>query len=627
MFGKYKVIALCITHIHDERNFNFVCSLNDALNKLGYKLFVYHTCYDLYENNTTVSGEKSIFDLMDYNVIDCILIFNEAFLSKDVINDIKIKADKTKVPVISIGAIDDKHISFMLDYEDGFEKVVRHIIEYHKVSDVHFVAGRKNDTFSDVRINVFKKILAENNIEYNDEMLSYGDYWSGPTQTAIEKLIAENRVPEAIICANDTMAITVCTVLQSNGYAVPDDVIVSGFEEAQFCSPSITTCICDYKQMADEIANELKIIFNGTYKPCVHILPCFLSISDSCGCVDHHPVFNKGDLLLKDRNRFHRYQDDERQLYEMSSRILNCNNLKEFTLNLSKFNFYSTCIFINNECLDTSLNPSVKYKEKTFEDDMCLLYKTESPIDEFPKPFKLKNILPDIDYIFTENNPIIFNALSFVGIPLGYVCFHFAADIENYCKIPQYVTAINNSIGGYRNIQYQRYMINQIDDISKHDFLTGLYNRSGFYDQLDRMISNSGYNLNQRIIVSSIDLDGLKNINDKFGHDDGDHAIKSVAKALKSVDLNNKICARFGGDEFVLCAPITDEASAKKKICDSINSYLDNINSIKIKEYTLSVSIGAYSDTIKNFNFDFCLQMSDKEMYNEKIKKPFRRKN
>ena len=194
MFGKYKIIALCITHIHDERNFNFVCALNDALNKLGYKLFIYHTCYDLYEQTATVVGEKAIFDLIDYDVVDSVLIFDEAFLSKDIVNDIKQKADKANVPVISIGAEDKKHISFLLNYEKGFEEVVRHIIEYHKVRDLHFIAGRKNDIFSDSRINVFKKVLAENNIEYTDDILSYGDYWSGPTQAAVEKLIAENRV-------------------------------------------------------------------------------------------------------------------------------------------------------------------------------------------------------------------------------------------------------------------------------------------------------------------------------------------------------------------------------------------------------------------------------------------------
>lgn len=131
----------------------------------------------------------------------------------------------------------------------------------------------------------------------------------------------------------------------------------------------------------------------------------------------------------------------------------------------------------------------------------------------------------------------------------------------------------------------------------------------------------------QKIIVASIDLDGLKNINDKFGHDDGDYAIMSVANALKSVNLSNKICARFGGDEFVLCACITDESIAKDIIRKNINDYLDKINSSKIKDYTISVSIGTYTEDLKKFNFDFSLQMSDKEMYEEKMRKPSRRKN
>lgn len=99
------------------------------------------------------------------------------------------------------------------DYEAGFEQAVRHIIEYHGITDTAMIAGIEGKEHSEQRIMAYKKVLAENNLPFTDDMLSYGDYWSGPAQKAVEEMIARGHVPKAIICANDMMAITVCAVL------------------------------------------------------------------------------------------------------------------------------------------------------------------------------------------------------------------------------------------------------------------------------------------------------------------------------------------------------------------------------------------------------------------------------
>ena len=99
--------------------------------------------------------------------------------------------------------------------------MVRNMIEVHHLTKLHFMAGMKNNAFSDHRLEVFKQVLKENGLPFNDSMVSYGDFWSGPAEEATEKLVASGKLPEAIICANDKMAIAVCGVLNRHGIKIP----------------------------------------------------------------------------------------------------------------------------------------------------------------------------------------------------------------------------------------------------------------------------------------------------------------------------------------------------------------------------------------------------------------------
>ena len=85
------------------------------------------------------------------------------------------------------------------------------------------MAGTKGNCFSEERIEAFKRVLARHNIEFNEKtMLGYGDFWEAPTKKAISDLIACGRkMPQAIICANDSMAIIVMKALERTRYEIP----------------------------------------------------------------------------------------------------------------------------------------------------------------------------------------------------------------------------------------------------------------------------------------------------------------------------------------------------------------------------------------------------------------------
>lgn len=94
-----------------------------------------------------------------------------------------------------------------------------------------------------------------------------------------------------------------------------------------------------------------------------------------------------------------------------------------------------------------------------------------------------------------------------------------------------------------------RYATDELFYNATHDALTELHNRSAFYDQLFQLTALSKQKTTNFAVVM-IDMDGLKYINDTYGHKAGDEAIKEFAKRLKNVSRDIDIVARLGGDEF-----------------------------------------------------------------------------
>lgn len=628
MYNGFRIISLCISKAGDERNFQFIKNFNDAAVKSGYRLFIYQTCSDLYWKTISEEGDKSVFELMDLDITDAVVLFDEAFQDKTVLDRIAAAAESRGVPVISVGAVRQGCASFVFDYAKGFEQVVRHVIEHHGVKNTCFIAGRKDEECSDQRIAVYKKVLSENHIDFDPDRLYYGDYWWGPTQAAVQSIVESGNIPEAVICANDMMAITVCKELKKFGYSVPEDVLVTGFDgtvSALSNVPPITTCKCSFRSAAEDIVKVIGKLIGGEKCDGIFDVDFEMQIFRSCGCSCDAPPFNMGDRLKSAEDRFIRYQDDERSLNDIAQTMTASDSPDAFTEGIKKFNFYDTCIVLNNDCFDPNVNPAARSRKYSFDPVMQVLYDTNSPLAPFPLPLNRKDIIPNIDWQLQKGEPLIFAALSFLGIPMGYVCFSFAADIDNYCKILQYVTSLSTAIGNYRLVRSLKRTAENVENMSKYDFMTGLCNRKGFYNALSELTGTAEDS--DIISVATIDIDGLKYINDKYGHEDGDYAIMAVSAAVKSIPVRQKICGRFGGDELVVCAVTDADEDAERIFLRNIQKYLDRVNDTSGKPFKVSASVGVCSVKAADFEFEAALKQSDEKMYIMKIGRPNRRRD
>ncbi|SDZ05265.1 HD domain-containing phosphohydrolase [Tindallia californiensis] len=166
-------------------------------------------------------------------------------------------------------------------------------------------------------------------------------------------------------------------------------------------------------------------------------------------------------------------------------------------------------------------------------------------------------------------------------------------------------------VGLARDITSGRRHQAQVEYLSYHDQLTGLYNRRFIEEALHRL--DSPQNLPLCIIMA--DVNGLKLINDSFGHSVGDDMLKTAADILKDSCQENEIVARVGGDEFVILAPGLTNATAEKLVKTMQNRCLNT----EIETIQLSISFGWDAKVTEEADIHEIFKNAENYMHKKKL--------
>lgn len=152
------------------------------------------------------------------------------------------------------------------------------------------------------------------------------------------------------------------------------------------------------------------------------------------------------------------------------------------------------------------------------------------------------------------------------------------------------------------------------------DNLTGLYNRHGFFTLADQQLFHASRK-KRKVALFYIDLDGMKAINDSYGHSEGDAALIEATEVLKTTFRKSDIIARLGGDEFAVLALETDDSNINN-IVSRLKSNVEVVNSRNKREHGLSLSIGTATYDYKNpIELEKLMNKADASMYSEKFSK------
>lgn len=148
------------------------------------------------------------------------------------------------IPVIIVGDVYENYTSVISDNFDGIRKCMEHLIEKHKCKKIAYLGGPKeNNRDAGERLEAYCQVMKEHGFKIQEGMIEYGDY-SANSASLFGKILDNNPDVDAVVCANDTMALSGYEECKKRGLIPGNDIAITGFDdipEAKSAFPSLTT--------------------------------------------------------------------------------------------------------------------------------------------------------------------------------------------------------------------------------------------------------------------------------------------------------------------------------------------------------------------------------------------------
>lgn len=627
-----KLIGIIIAQADSPNQSKFLEGVFKQAFKLNYDTAVFSIFSTHKLSDEWHKGELNIFSLINYNALDGLIILPDTLTTDnfhlDIIGEIKKKFRK---PVIAVDLETEGFENIHTDDIQSIKQIVSHLIEKHKMTDIAFMTGTKGHPHATNRLTGYYEALIEHNLTIDQSRVFYGDFWYNEGENVVRSLVESDRpLPQAIVCASDPMAISVCEALKSRGIRIPEDIAVTGYDSIDAgvnYVPSITSANLPIENTGVRTINKLHSLITGTEYTDIKC-DTEIVIAKSCGCSVNvaEKIRDERASWRDDGDLFNAFDSTYNFMLEaLISKKDYCEYMTTlcwYGYLLGDYDSYYLCMCENWDNLGGN-EMSQDYLKKGYTKRMNLLIQKNQET-AFVEPgihFDVSEMLPAIYERRAKPTAFFFTPVHFNDRCFGYSVISFGDKPVSYSHIyrkwTRYVCASLESLRRQRNLQY---MYTKMEENAVTDLLTGIYNRNGFNLYAGQMLNEAKEN-NQNFTLILGDMNNLKYINDTFGHIEGDFAIKSVADAFTNVCSPDMMCFRIGGDEYVIaCRTILSEKEITE-IRDSVRSYLKNIDDTADKPYSVSVSLGWYFDKAVNCeSIDYAVSVADEKMFAAKEK-------
>ncbi len=587
-----------------------------------------------------LEGELNIFELINFDKLDGVIICgialsdNQTTWVREYIGK-KLKKE-CKKPVVCLDLPVEDYPVVYTDDRQAFTRIAAHVFDAHGCRNVYFLTGMKGYAVSEQRVMGYTDLLKSRGLPVDMDSIFYGDFWYSGGEALAERIASgELPVPDAVICASDHMAIGLANRLIEHGINVPGDVAVTGYDatpEAVINSPTITTYIPDIFKAADDAINLIreKIEPDAPIERVKSSVRNGLRICSSCGCPENVEYIKKrlsSSLYRVNHNYAEKNIRDtvdiSRLLDSYIFEILTCSPDPEICLNniyrsdylIRPYSDYYLCLTENwldeEERFVKGYPPRMNcviHTVPTDNVDTDRLDERHVSIEN-DHLFDTSLMLPALYEEREEPMAFYFVPMHFNEYTVGYSVLACSLTQEHKadCVFRNWIRNVNNALEMVR-------ARNKLLMFSERDAMTGLYNRRGMGTQVKKMLSS--LKEGQRFGVYVIDMDGLKFINDNYGHEEGDYGILAIAAAAKRVCRSGERCIRAGGDEFYIIGVgcYTDEEM--KQTAADFSAALRDSSAQGEKPYELSASIGyASAPASPSMDIDKVIRAADKRMY------------
>lgn len=630
------VITALPESIHSKRILKGVFT---QCEKYGYSVAVFSPMIQVcFEDKVYLKGETNIFELINCDLLDGIIVDTHSVTESEITDVAEYLSNKIKansdIPIVAIDKPFGNYPCIKSDDKPTFKKIIEHFIKIHNCTDMYFLSGTKGTEISEDRVRFFKEIMAENGLDASDNRIFYGDFWYTGGAILGDRIISgEVRMPQAIICASDHMALGLVNRLCDNGYKIPEDVMISGFEatqEAALNDVSVSSFEANQTLTASKAVDYLMSLI----EPDLEIQPLDTGEADifhpgqSCTCDDNH---NRAQVFFKD-SFYYLFRDygekgmfeniDIGQLMEgyIPEKLTNSESPEKCLEQIYMLTYYALPYKRFYLCLRDDWLMTENQDEKGYPEKMNIVvhntpvFDTGYHGDDSKHAFETKLMLPDM---LEEGEPSVFyfSPVHFQDNTFGY------AVLEREIKNGRVINLVYRNWLRFVNTSLEMIRAkNKLLEGSIRDTMTEAYNRRGMDIKLEKMLSKAEDG--DKLFVCIVDMDNLKYINDNFGHTDGDFGIKKICDATLSIMGANEFCVRAGGDEFYLIGVGDyDEEIANQKVSD-FYKYLAKDKETNSKVYKITASAGyEIAEITENMSVARVINSADAKMYRNKYER------
>lgn len=633
MNARKKIAVIMANIMHRDYQHRVLQGLLSQAKALNYDTAIFSLFINTDDCTDYQYGEDQIFDLIQFDRFDAVIYAPCSFLSNRLRAHLEDRLrNHCPIPVVVLESEDPAFTCVNVNDTDAYELLVSHLIEVHGLTDILCLAGFKDNLQAEARLLGYRHAMEAHGLSVPEDRIIYGDFWTIAAQKLAQD-IADGSVskPQAVVCACDYPAIELSNRLIELGLHVPEDLVVAGYDSTDDAAdnvPSVTTYVRPLVRLGIDGVLQVHRLLTGEDAPPVQDEHGYLITAESCGCgEDFMQKFNERQAEIKNIQAY-------RTLFENCSMAENLNACPTLNGLLARITEHLYLIRHADDfaiCLcdqwdDFSKNNDTSGSYRNYTDTMHMRIAREGDRTlVMDVPFPRSELLPQFSEERDEPIAYYFTPLHFNERCFGYAALGFGGRPEAYDTLYHAWTRnINNALEFVRMRNVFNCMNQRLFKASIRDALTGIFNRKGLNHYMPDLFQKS-IDTGKKLLVIAVDLDGLKHINDTYGHLEGDNAISIVANALSTCHEYGEICARTGGDEFLIVGCEDYAEDQAEQYLNRIARFLDRYNASSEKPYTVGASVGYICRTVSpEDNFQQIQDEADALMYENKVK---RRKN
>lgn len=498
-------------------------------------------------------GDSSIFDIINFNKFEAVVVMADSIQTPGLVEKIEERLDSYGGKVLFIEGDSKKYPNEIQDNYHPIKKVINHLIEDHGLTDIAFLTGKSWHPHSKKRLQAFLDCMKDHNLEVPDSRIFYGDFWYTSGESVAERITKKNaKLPQAVACANDAMALGLAKAMISKGYKIPDDIIIVGYDsndEGKHAPVPLTSADIPIHDFGVHCAKDIVSMINGGD------ITDFVADSDmfigcTCGCHGESikPVFTlreEWDTQISEAGIYSVFNHMTEDVVNQTSFTSLVNTIYSYSYQIRPFEGFSMCI-----------NDDWQKNYSGFTDEMIQVIRCGSTGVKDSVNFDIKYnrelILPDI--YDDRTKPCVFYFLPFAYDEriFGFTCISYTD--PNQCIDDTFRSYCRRCMIGFEVLRRASQSVSENDSIRDgliKDNLTGLYNYQGLLSEGSYLMSKMS---NKGCFLSALALDvkDLSSINEQFGRSAGDKTIVSAASMIESVFRDNdSICSCLGNGEFI----------------------------------------------------------------------------